>query len=204
MSYIVSICGGTGSGKSSLTRRLAAEWGDMCNCISHDNYYKHEPGMTPEQRAVYNFDEPAALDSHLLVEDLRRLRAGQSTEIPVYDFVTQSRMPQTIHLEPTPIVIVEGILIMAEPQVMEQVDLKIFIDTPEDVRLERRLRRDVEERGWTRELAEKSYRDLAKPAHDMYVQPHRAKADIVLMDSLLPAAVQVLAAGIPAAAAKRQ
>ena len=200
MSYVVSVCGGSGSGKSTFTGRLLEVLGEDAAFIAHDDYYKHTPGMSPEQRAAYNFDVPAALDTHLLVEHVAQLRAGRPAQVPIYDFCTQTRCEQARTVEPVPVVVVEGILVMADDELMEQVDLSIFIDVDEPTRLERRLRRDCGERGWSLENAKRNYEQIVKPAHMLYVEPARAKADIVLNDALDDAALQVLAAGIRAAA----
>lgn len=200
MSYVVSVCGGSGSGKSTFTGRLLEILGEDAAFIAHDDYYKHTPGMSPEQRAAYNFDVPAALDTHLLVEHVAQLRAGRPAQVPIYDFCTQTRCEQARTVEPVPVVVVEGILVMADDELMEQVDLSIFIDVDEPTRLERRLRRDCGERGWSLENAQRNYEQIVKPAHMLYVEPARAKADIVLNDALDVAALQVLAAGIRAAA----
>ena len=200
MSYVVSVCGGSGSGKSTFTGRLLEILGEDAAFIAHDDYYKHTPGMSPEQRAAYNFDVPAALDTHLLVEHVAQLRAGRPAQVPIYDFCTQTRCEHTRTVEPVPVVVVEGILVMADAALMEQVDLSIFIDVDEPTRLERRLRRDCGERGWSLENAQRNYEQIVRPAHMLYVEPARAKADIVLNDALDDAALQVLAAGIRAAA----
>ena len=200
MSYVVSVCGGSGSGKSTFTGRLLEILGEDAAFIAHDDYYKHTPGMSPEQRAAYNFDVPAALDTHLLVKHVAQLRSGRPAQVPIYDFCTQTRCEHTRTVEPVPVVVVEGILVMADAALMEQVDLSIFIDVDEPTRLERRLRRDCGERGWSLENAQRNYEQIVRPAHMLYVEPARAKADIVLNDALDDAALQVLAAGIRAAA----
>ncbi|MGN0078045.1 MAG: uridine kinase [Coriobacteriales bacterium] len=200
MSYVVSVCGGSGSGKSTFTGRLLEALGEDAAFIAHDDYYKHTPGMSPEQRAAYNFDVPAALDTHLLVQHVSQLRAGKPAQVPVYDFCTQTRCEHTRTVEPVPVVVVEGILVMADDELMEQVDLSIFIDVDEPTRLERRLRRDCDERGWSLENAQRNYEQIVRPAHLLYVEPGRSKADIVLNDALDSAALEVLAAGIRAAA----
>ena len=200
MSYVVSVCGGSGSGKSTFTGRLLEILGEDAAFIAHDDYYKHTPGMSPEQRAAYNFDVPAALDTHLLVEHVAQLRAGRPAQVPIYDFCTQTRCEHARTVEPVPVVVVEGILVMADDELMEQVDLSIFIDVDEPTRLERRLRRDCGERGWSLENAQRNYEQIVRPAHMLYVEPARAKADIVLNDALDDAALQVLAAGIRSAA----
>ena len=200
MSYVVSVCGGSGSGKSTFTGRLLEILGEDAAFIAHDDYYKHTPGMSPEQRAAYNFDVPAALDTHLLVEHVAQLRAGRPAQVPIYDFCTQTRCEHARTVEPVPVVVVEGILVMADDELMEQVDLSIFIDVDEPTRLERRLRRDCGERGWSLENAQRNYEQIVRPAHLLYVEPGRSKADIVLNDALDSAALEVLAAGIRAAA----
>ena len=200
MSYIVGIAGGSGSGKSTLAHALAERLGaQTAAIISHDDYYKHTPGMTSEQRIAYNFDVPEALDNSLLAADLATLRAGKPAEIPHYDFTTQCRVGSRMQ-DPLPVIIVEGILVMSLPELADQMDLKVFVDVDADIRLARRLQRDCAERGHEVAGAITMYMNNARPAHEKYVQPCIDIADVVITDALDAQAVDSLAATIKAAA----
>lgn len=199
MSFIVGVCGGSGSGKTTLAQLLLqrlSEQGASASLISFDNYYKHTPGMTPQQRVAYNFDEPAALDGNLLARDLRKLKAGQAAAIPVYDFATQSRLPEPLVVEPADVIVVEGILINAVPEVRQSLDLSVYVDAPADVRALRRFVRDIEERGHSPRTAAEMYMNTAREAHFRYVEPHRESSDLVITNVFDEAMLNVLVAGI--------
>lgn len=199
MSYLVGICGGSGSGKTTLATKLLEKLtfaGVSTALISFDNYYKHTPGMTEAERMAYNFDEPAALDGHLLARDLLNLRNNQPADVPVYDFSTQTRLPQPLRVEPAQVILVEGILIFAVPEVREALDLSLYVDAPADLRLLRRVVRDVEERGHTPRSAAGLYLNTAREAHDLYVEPHKHTADLVVTNALNETTLDLLAAGI--------
>lgn len=199
MSYIVGICGGSGSGKTTLARNLLEELkgaGITASLISFDDYYKHEPGMTEEERVQYNFDVPEAFDGYLLVEHLAKLKAGQAAEIPQYDFTTQSRRAETTHVEPADVIIVEGVLIFAEEEIRESFDLTVYVDAPLDVRLLRRIVRDIDERAHTARSAAAMYLNTVREAHEIYVEPFRTTSDIVVNDVFNKRVLEILVGGI--------
>lgn len=178
----IGIAGGTGSGKSTLTKKLAASFGPHATVLSHDDYYKAHDDMTYEERTHLNYDEPDALDNDLFVEHLKKLRSGVPIDRPVYDFTQHNRSGETVRVEPNKVLIVEGILIFADPRVCELFDIKLFVDADPDTRLIRRIRRDVNERGRTLESVLSQFENTVKPMHDKYVQPSRAAADIVVLE----------------------
>ena len=206
MSFIVGVCGGSGSGKTTLAKQLLErlpQQGASVSLISFDDYYKHTPGMTPEQRAAYNFDEPAALDGDLLARDLRLLKEGRPAFIPQYDFATQSRLPEPLMVEPADVILVEGILIYAVSEVRESLDLSLYVDAPADVRLLRRFVRDIEERGHSPRSAAALYLNTARDAHQRYVEPHKSISDLIVTNVFDEAMLEVLVAGIAARARVR-
>ena len=148
---VIGIAGGTGSGKTTLTRHLVESFGGNISVVYHDNYYKAHPNMTYEERAALNYDHPDAFDTDLMVEDLRTLCAGKTIHCPVYDYTIHNRSNDTVEVKPTKVVIVEGILIFENKALRDLMDIKIFVDTDADVRILRRILRDVKERGeaWT-------------------------------------------------------
>jgi len=179
--YVVGIAGGTGSGKTTVAERLAeAMPRGRCVTIDHDAYYRDQSHLSPEDRADINYDHPAVLDSDLLARHLRELRAGRTVEIPIYDFATHTRRTETRTVEPSRVIIVEGILVFAEPALREQMDLKIFVDTDPDIRLMRRIRRDLEERGRTFQSVRDQYYATVRPMHLEHVEPSKRWADLIL------------------------
>ena len=194
----IGITGGSGSGKTTLARRLLELLTPDAAVLAHDDYYKHLPGMTHEEELVYDFDDPAAIDTHLLVEHLRLLKAGLPAEVPSYDFVTHARTEAARRVEPVPFILVEGLLIMADPALHEMLDFVIFIDVDADTRTLRRIERDCRERGADLSRTVRMYLDYAKPAYESYVEPYRRAADIVMSDALNDRALAVVAAGLSA------
>jgi uridine kinase len=179
--YVVGIAGGTGSGKTTVAERLAeAMPRGRCVTIDHDAYYRDQSHLSPDDRADVNYDHPAALDSELLARHLRELRAGRTVEIPIYDFATHTRRTETRTIEPSRVIIVEGILVFAEPALREQMDIKIFVDTDPDIRLMRRIRRDLEERGRTFQSVRDQYYATVRPMHLEHVEPSKRWADLIL------------------------
>jgi len=178
---IVGIAGGTGSGKTTLTRRLQDAFGADVSVVYHDNYYKRHDGMTYEERAALNYDHPDAFDTDLLVADLKRLVAGEVIRCPVYDYSVHNRSEETVEVRPTKVVIVEGILIFADKALRDLMDVKIFVDTDADVRILRRILRDVKERGRSLDSVISQYLTTVKPMHEQFVQPSRQYADIVVL-----------------------
>jgi uridine kinase len=181
LSLIIGICGGTGSGKTTVANRiLESVSADEVVFIQQDSYYRNLTDLPLDYRNVANFDHPDALDNDLLVNHVRRLKAGERVELPLYDFRTHSRMNETRHVEPKPIVIVEGILIFADPRLLEQMDIKVFVDTPDDIRFIRRLRRDLDERGRTLESVIEQYVVTVRPMHMQFVEPSKRHADVII------------------------
>jgi uridine kinase len=178
---VIGIAGGTGSGKTTIAARLAAQIPDgRCLVIEHDAYYRDQSGLTPAERATINYDHPASLDSSLLAEHLRRLRGGERVDLPIYDFVTHTRRPETHRVDPAPVILVEGILVFVEPAVRDQLDIKIFVDTDADIRLMRRIRRDLEQRGRSFQSIRDQYYATVRPMHLEYVEPSKRWADLIL------------------------
>jgi uridine kinase len=181
LSLIIGICGGTGSGKTTVANRIVESVSaDEVVFIQQDSYYRNLTDLPLDYRNVANFDHPDALDNDLLVNHVRRLKAGEPVELPLYDFRTHSRMNETRHVEPKPIVIVEGILIFADPRLLEQMDIKVFVDTPDDIRFIRRLRRDLDERGRTLESVIEQYVVTVRPMHMQFVEPSKRHADVII------------------------
>ena len=178
---ILALLGENGSGKTTLTRRLQDAFGTDVSVVYHDNYYKKHVGMTYEERAALNYDHPDAFDTGLMVDDLRKLAAGQAIRSPVYDYSIHNRSEETVEVRPTKVVIVEGILIFADPALRELMDVKIFVDTDADVRILRRILRDVKERGRSLDSVISQYLTTVKPMHEQFVQPSRQYADIVVL-----------------------
>ncbi|WP_295586477.1 uridine kinase [uncultured Oscillibacter sp.] len=179
---LIGIAGGTGSGKTTLTRHLKEHFGDAVTVIGHDSYYKRQVGKTYAERAAVNYDHPSAFDTELLVEHLRQLKAGHSVQCPVYSYVEHNRTDETVTVVPNKVIIVEGILIFQNPTLRDMFDIKIFVETDADVRILRRCLRDVEERGRTLQSVVTQYLTTVKPMHEQYVEPSRKYADIVVLE----------------------
>lgn len=198
--FVIAIAGGTGSGKTFIAKKLQAIDPKNIALLSHDRYYRDRSGIPMEQRKLLNYDEPAALDNDLLIEHIEALKDGKTVEIPQYDFANHARTKETTKVSPTPIIIVEGILILAKHKLREMFDLTVFIDVEPDVRLARRLERDVGTRDRTFQESINQYMTSAQPMHDKYVEPGKDFADIIInnnhsMDDLT-VAIQVLEARI--------
>ena len=177
---VIGIAGGTGSGKTTLMKNLIREFSDVVTVLSHDNYYKRHDDMTYEARCGLNYDEPAALETDLMARHLDILRQGQAIDCPVYDFTIHNRSNDTIRITPEKVIIVEGILIFENRELRDLMDIKVFVDTDADVRLCRRILRDVEERGRTLESVVAQYQTTVKPMHEQYVEPSKKFADIII------------------------
>lgn len=178
---IIGICGGTGSGKTTVANRIleAVNAQDVV-FIQQDSYYRNLQDLPLDYRGLANFDHPDALDNDRLVHDIKRLKAGALVELPIYDFKTHTRLPETLRIEPKPIVIVEGILIFSDSRLLEQLDIKVFVDTPDDVRFIRRLRRDMAERARTVESVIEQYEATVRPMHMQFVEPSKRHADVII------------------------
>ena len=177
---VIGIAGGTGSGKTTLMRNIMNQFEGMVTVLSHDNYYKRRDELTFEERSNLNYDEPDAIETSLMVEHLSQLRQGKAIDCPVYDFTCHNRSNETIRLEPKPVIVVEGILIFENQPLRDLMDIKIFVDTDADVRLCRRIKRDVNKRGRTLESVLTQYQTTVKPMHEKYVEPSKRFADIVV------------------------
>jgi uridine kinase len=178
---IIGICGGTGSGKTTVANRiLESVSAHQVVFIQQDSYYRNLKDLPLDYRQVANFDHPDALDNDLLVHHVRKLKAGEPIELPIYDFKTHTRLNETRLVQPKRIVIVEGILIFAEPRLLEQMDIKVFVDTPDDIRFIRRLRRDLAERGRTLESVIEQYIGTVRPMHMQFVEPSKRYADVII------------------------
>lgn len=178
---IIGICGGTGSGKTTIARKIVEAVGrSNVVLVEQDSYYRNLSDMPLDERHQANFDHPDSIDSDMLVNHLIRLRQGLSIEMPLYDFVTHTRSDDIEVIKPKPVVIVEGILIFAESRVLDLLDVRVFVDTPDDVRLMRRLRRDINERGRTFERTLEQYERTIRPMHFEFVEPSKRFADIII------------------------
>ena len=182
MPIVIGIAGGTGSGKTTVARSIYDRVGsDRIEWISHDSYYRNFEGHTPEQRHNINFDHPDALETELLVRHLDVLVKGSAIEVPVYDFTTHSRkLSETQRVEPRKVVIVEGILVLAEPELRKRIDIKLFVDTPADIRFMRRLMRDIQTRGRSLESVVHQYMTTVRPMHEEFVEPSKRYADLII------------------------
>lgn len=179
--YFVGVAGGTGSGKTTVARAITAALREgTVGLIEHDAYYRDHPDLSYEHRCTLNFDHPDALETDLLVEHLRALKAGRSVQVPRYDFETHRRSTETVLIEPMPVIVVEGILVFAEPALRALLDLKLFVDTDADIRVFRRIRRDMEQRGRTFQSVREQYYGSVRPMHLMFVEPSKRWADLVI------------------------
>ncbi len=178
---VIGIAGGSGSGKTTAADIVLQKVGrQRIAYLPHDAYYRELTGLPPIQRAAVNFDHPDSLDSGLMREHILRLKQWEAIELPVYDFTTHSRTAETIHVSPRRVILVEGILIFAEPMLRELFDVKIFVDTDSDIRFIRRLKRDIEERGRTTEHVVKQYLATVRPMHLEFVEPSKRYADVII------------------------
>jgi uridine kinase len=178
---VIGIAGGTGSGKSTVAKVIIDRVGaNHIALLPHDAYYKNLDQLEPAQRASINFDHPDSLETSLLVSQIKALRNFQAIELPVYDFKTHTRTVETVHIEPQPVILVEGILILAEPGLRELFDVKIFVDTDADIRFIRRLERDIAERGRTSASVIHQYMATVRPMHMEFVEPSKRYADVII------------------------
>ena len=177
---IIGIAGGTGSGKTTITRQIVERFGSDVTVIYHDNYYKSHHDLTYEERTKLNYDHPNAFDTDMLVNDLANLKEGREIECPVYDYTIHDRSEETITVRPSRIIVVEGILIFYPEELRKQMDIKIFVDADADVRILRRINRDVKKRGRTLDSVINQYLDTVKPMHEAFVEPSKRHADVII------------------------
>lgn len=178
---VIGIAGGSGSGKTTVLERIVEACGsEHIAVLDHDAYYRDLSPLSPEERSEFNFDHPDALETELMREQLDQLLEGKAIEKPIYDFKTHTRRAETETVEPRPVVIIEGILVLAEPLLVERMDIKIYVDTADDIRLMRRIRRDMEERGRSIESILRQYERTVRPMHLEFVEPSKRKADVII------------------------
>lgn len=177
---IIGIAGGTGSGKTTITKKIQAAFGDDVTVVYHDNYYKCHDEMPFEERCKLNYDHPDAFDTELLVSDLKKLMSGETVFGPTYDYTVHNRSDVLAELRPARVIIVEGILIFASQELRDLMDIRIFVDTDTDVRILRRILRDVEERGRSLESVITQYLTTVKPMHEQYVEPSKRFAHVIV------------------------
>ena len=177
---VIGIAGGSGSGKTTLMKNIIESFQDMVTVISHDNYYKRHDELTYEERCLLNYDEPDAFDTDLMVRQLSQLRNGEDIDCPVYDFTVHNRSDEILHIVPKQVIIVEGILIFADPALRELMDIRIYVDADADIRLCRRIKRDVNKRGRSLESVLMQYQQTVKPMHEMHVEPSKKYANIIV------------------------
>ena len=177
---IIGLAGGTGSGKTTITRRLMQRFGADVSVIYHDNYYKEHHNMPYEERAKLNYDHPDAFDNELFIRAIRDLKAGKDVVCPVYDYSIHDRSDKTIVVKSAKVVIVEGILIYASKELRDLMDIKLFVDTDADVRILRRIKRDVRDRGRSLESVIDQYLTTVKPMHEQFVEPSKRYADLII------------------------
>ena len=176
----IGIAGGTGSGKTTITRRIVKEFGGDVSVIYHDNYYKAHDEMPYSQRCKLNYDHPDAFDTALMIEHIKALKEGEKVLCPVYDYTVHNRSDKTVEICPARVLIVEGILIFADKELRDEMDIKLFVDTDADVRILRRIVRDVRDRGRSLESVVNQYLNTVKPMHEQFVEPSKRCADVII------------------------
>ncbi len=177
---VIGIAGGTGSGKTTITRRLMQRFGENVCMISYDSYYKSRHDTPFEERAKINYDHPDAFDTELFLRDLRALKAGKTIQCPIYDYTIHDRLEQTRTIRPAKVILAEGILIFASAELCDEMDIKLFVDADADVRIIRRIVRDVRDRGRSLESVISQYLNTVKPMHEAFVEPSKRRADIII------------------------
>lgn len=177
---VIGIAGGTGSGKTTITKKLIQHFGEDVYVIHHDNYYKAHHDMSYEERSKLNYDHPDSFDTDMLVEAVKELKRGHSVVCPVYDYTVHDRSDKTVTVNPAKVVIVEGILIFSCKELCRQMDIKIYVDTDADVRILRRIMRDVRDRGRSLDSVVNQYLSTVKPMHEQFVEPSKRNADIII------------------------
>lgn len=195
---IIGIAGGTGSGKSTFTNRLKAYFGDRITVMYHDNYYRPHDDLPFEERQKINYDHPDSLETDLLIEHLKALREGKAIDCPTYDFAHHTRAKEIVRVEPSRVIIVEGILILQDARLRDLFDIKIFVEADADERILRRVTRDIKERGRSLENIMEQYLTTVKPMHYLYVEPTKTVADLILNSGLNDVAFDIMKTKIEA------
>ncbi len=178
--YIVGIAGGTGSGKTTIADVIVHHFNEKILSIPHDRYYRSQDELSMEERVKTNYDHPQALETDLLIQHIHELLNGNTVEMPDYDFAIHTRKKETTTVHPAPLILIEGILIYENEALRDLIDLKIFVDVPADIRIIRRIRRDVDERGRTVEMSMKQYFATIRPMHELFVEPSKHYSDILI------------------------
>lgn len=178
--YVIGVAGGTGSGKTTLANNLLDAFADEALILSHDYYYLPHDDMTLEERQKLNYDHPNAFETDLMIRDVQKLRSFEPIDRPQYSFVEHTRLTETVHVEPKPLVILEGILLFENQALLDLMDIKVYVDTDADIRLIRRLLRDVKERGRSLDSVINQYMNTVKPMHEQFVEPSKKNADIII------------------------
>lgn len=189
---VIGIAGGTGSGKSTFTNRLRDRFPDDVAVLYHDNYYRRQDNIPFEDRKKVNYDHPSSLETDLMIEHLKLLKQGIAVDCPVYDYSLHNRSDKTIHVEPRPIILAEGILLLADPLLRDLIDIKIYVEADADERILRRIVRDVKERGRDLDNIVSQYLTTVKPMHYLFVEPTRATADIVINSGMNDVAFDIV------------
>ena len=177
---VIGIAGGTGSGKTTLAKNIGKHFGSNISMLRHDDYYKRHDDIPLADRAKLNYDHPDAFDKELLHKHVQMLKRGEAVETPIYDYTVHNRSSETRHVPATPVVVIEGILVFEDQELLDMMDMKIFVDTDADVRILRRITRDVKQRGRTLDSVVKQYLTTVKPMHEAFVEPSKKKADIII------------------------
>ena len=191
--YVIGIAGGSGSGKSTFAARLREQFPDSVALISCDNYYRAHDDIPLEERRKLNYDAPEALEFDLMVSHLKALKRGEAVDCPVYDFALHNRSDKILRIDPKPVIIVDGILILSDPALRETFDLRIYVETDADERILRRARRDMEVRGRKIDDIMTQYLTTVKPMHEQYVEPSKKHADLILNGGMNPVALEIVA-----------
>ena len=178
----IGIAGGTGSGKTTLLNRIVKQFSGEISVVYYDNYYKAHNELPYEERAKLNYDHPDAFDTDLVISHINKLKNGESVQCPVYDYSIHNRSDKTVEIKPSKVIIVEGILVFHDPELCKLLDIKIFVDTDADVRILRRIMRDVQQRGRDLESVVNQYLTTVKPMHEQFVEPTKRLADIIVLD----------------------
>ncbi len=189
---IIGIAGGTGSGKTTLAGEIRAHFGGNIPVISHDSYYRAQDELSAEERAKINYDEPDAFETELLTEHLRRLKSGETVHIPKYDYTRHTRAAETETVVPCGVIILEGILIFSDPDLLDLIDIKIYVDTEADIRILRRVKRDMAERGRSFDSITTQYLTTVRKMHERYVEPTKWNADIIIPNGTNPVALDMI------------
>jgi uridine kinase len=192
MAKLIGISGGSGSGKTTIVRKLTEIAGDFL-VVPQDSYYKSAVHVSNSNITAFNFDHPSAFDTDLLFQHLKALRDGRAIDLPTYDFVRNLRREETIPLGPAPLVVLEGIMIFSEKRIRDLLDLKIYVDTPDDIRFIRRIKRDISERGRTLDSVIEQYLEVVRPGHYEFIEPMKAFADLIIPEGgMNPRTIEVL------------